>query len=77
MLASAQRSADAVSVGQAVVKAAPERLVWGSNWPNPNETRKPDDARLFDLVARWAPDEVTRHTILVDKPARLYEFAEV
>jgi len=34
-------------------------------------------ARLFDRMARWAPDEVTRHTILVDKPARLYEFAEV
>jgi len=50
--------------------------VWGSNWPNPNETRKPDDARLFDLMARWAPDEATRHTILVDNPARLYEFAE-
>jgi D-galactarolactone isomerase len=51
--------------------------VWGSNWPSPNATRKPDDARLFDLMARWAPDEVTRHTILVDNPARLYEFAEV
>jgi len=51
--------------------------VWGSNWPNPNETRKPDDARLFGLMARWAPDEAPRHTILVDNPARLYEFTEV
>ena len=33
--------------------------------------------RLFDLMARWAPDEATRHTILVGNPARLYEFAEV
>jgi D-galactarolactone isomerase len=69
--------ADAVSVGQALVKAAPERLVWGSNWPHPNETQKPDDARLFDLMARWAPDETTRRRILVDNPAALYDFAEV
>jgi len=66
--------ADAVSVGQALVKAAPERLVWGSNWPHPNETRKPDDARLFDLMMRWAPEEETRRRILVDNPATLYEF---
>jgi predicted TIM-barrel fold metal-dependent hydrolase len=68
---------DAVAVGQALVKAAPERLVWGSNWPHPNEPRKPDDARLFDLMARWAPDEATRRRILVDNPARLYGFTEV
>jgi D-galactarolactone isomerase len=69
--------ADAVSVGQALVKAAPERLVWGSNWPHPNETRRPDDARLFDLMARWASDGATRRRILVENPARLYDFAEV
>ena len=67
--------ADVVRVGQAFVKAAPERLVWGSNWPHPNETRKPDDARLFDLMARWAPDEATRRRILVDNPGTLYDFA--
>ncbi|OFW01479.1 MAG: hypothetical protein A3I61_14905 [Acidobacteria bacterium RIFCSPLOWO2_02_FULL_68_18] len=67
--------ADAVSVGQALVTAAPERLVWGSNWPHPNETRKPDDARLFDLMARWAPEEGTRRRILVENPRTLYDFA--
>jgi predicted TIM-barrel fold metal-dependent hydrolase len=66
--------ADAVNVGQALVKAAPERLVWGSNWPHPNETQKPDDAALFDLMTRWAPDEATRHRILVANPAALYDF---
>lgn len=65
---------DAVTVGQALVKGAPERLVWGSNWPHPNEMQKPDDARLFDLMARWAPDEATRRRILVDNPATLYDF---
>jgi len=68
--------ADIVRLGQALVKAAPERLVWGSNWPHPNEPRKPDDALLFDLMARWAPDEATRHRILVENPAMLYDFGD-
>jgi predicted TIM-barrel fold metal-dependent hydrolase len=66
--------ADVVRLGRAFVVAAPERLVWGSNWPHPNEARKPDDAVLFDLTGRWAPDDVTRRRILVDNPASLYGF---
>jgi len=68
--------ADVIRVGRALVTAAPERLVWGSNWPHPNETQKPDDARLFDLMARWAPDEATRRRILVENPAALYGFGD-
>lgn len=66
--------ADLARLGQEFVQAAPERLVWGSNWPHPGETEKPDDAILFDLMARWAPDERTRRRILVDNPATLYGF---
>jgi len=66
--------ADITKVAQAYVTAAPERLVWGSNWPHPNETNKPNDAMLFDLMLRWAPDERTRHRILVQNPAALYGF---
>jgi predicted TIM-barrel fold metal-dependent hydrolase len=66
--------ADITRVAQAYVKAAPERMVWGSNWPHPNEANKPDDAALFDLMARWAPDEKTRNRILVENPATLYGF---
>jgi predicted TIM-barrel fold metal-dependent hydrolase len=66
--------ADILRLGQTLVKATPERLVWGSNWPHPNESQKPDDARLFDLMAQWAPDEATRHRILVENPAALYDF---
>ena len=61
---------------QAYVKAAPERMVWGSNWPHPNETSKPDDALVFDLMAQWAPDEATRNRILVQNPETLYGFAK-
>ena len=67
--------ADATRVAQAYVKAAPERLVWGSDWPHPSETEhKPDDALLFDLLATWAPDETTRNRILVQNPESLYGF---
>jgi D-galactarolactone isomerase len=68
--------ADVTKVAQAYVKAAPERMVWGSNWPHPGETPKPDDAVLFDLLAQWAPDEATRHHILVENPETLYGFAK-
>jgi predicted TIM-barrel fold metal-dependent hydrolase len=68
--------ADVNRVGQAYVKAAPERLVWGSNWPHPSEPNKPDDAMLFDLIAQWAPDEATRNRILVANPEALYGFAK-
>ena len=57
-----------------IIAAAPERMVWGSDWPHPTESDKPDDAVLFDLLTDWAPDEATRQRILVDNPAALYGF---
>ena len=68
--------ADVNKVGEAYVKAAPERMLWGSNWPHPNETAKPDDARLLDLLGEWAPGEATRRRILVENPEILYGFAK-
>jgi D-galactarolactone isomerase len=65
--------AEAGVVARAYVAAAPERMVWGSDWPHPTESQKPDDALLFDLLTDWAPD-ATRHRILVDNPATLYGF---
>lgn len=67
--------ADASAVAKAFARAAPERMVWGSDWPHRGEKHMPDDANLFDLLARWAPDEGARHKILVDNPAQLYGFA--
>jgi predicted TIM-barrel fold metal-dependent hydrolase len=67
--------ADVTKTAQAYVRAAPERMVWGSNWPHPAETNKPDDAVLFDLLAQWAPHAPTRHRILVENPEILYGFA--
>jgi D-galactarolactone isomerase len=67
---------DVSKVARAYVNAAPERMVWGSDWPHPTEKAdaKPDDAILFDLLADWAPDEAIRNRILVDNPAALYGF---
>jgi D-galactarolactone isomerase len=69
---------EATKVAQAFVKAAPERLVWGSDWPHPTEpdNNKPDDALLFDLLTEWAPDESTRNRILVQNPETLYGFGK-
>jgi D-galactarolactone isomerase len=68
--------ADSSAIARAYVEAAPERLVWGSDWPHPTEgvDKKPDDAVLFDLLGAWAPDEAVRTRILVDNPQRLYGF---
>jgi predicted TIM-barrel fold metal-dependent hydrolase len=68
------RYPDATKVARAYVQAAPERCVWGSDWPHPTETTKPDDAILFDLLQEWVRDEPTRHRILVENPASLYGF---
>jgi D-galactarolactone isomerase len=66
--------ADATPIAQAYVKAAPERMVWGSDWPHPTEKDKPDDAVLFDLLSQWVADEGTRNRILVQNPETLYGF---
>jgi predicted TIM-barrel fold metal-dependent hydrolase len=67
---------DVSKVARAYVKAAPERMIWGSDWPHPTEKvdAKPDDAVLFDLLADWAPQQAVRNRILVDNPAALYRF---
>ena len=65
---------DTVAVARAYIKAAPERMVWASDWPHPTEKDKPDDAVLFDLLTEWAPEEEMRTRILVQNPATLYSF---
>jgi len=64
----------ATKIAQAYVKAASERLVWGSDWPHPGPAVKPDDAMLFDLLSSWVPDEAMRNRILVSNPEALYGF---
>ncbi len=69
--------ADTAEVARAYLKFAPERMVWGSDWPHPTEREhKPNDALLFDLIIQWAPEEALRNRVLVDNPATLYGFSK-
>jgi predicted TIM-barrel fold metal-dependent hydrolase len=68
---------DVIPYAQAVIAAAPERIIWGTDWPHSNNFapgHTPNDGDLIDLLAAFAPDEPMRKRILVDNPARLYGF---
>lgn len=68
--------ADLVEEAQTIIAAAPERCVWGTDWPHPRRTGPlmPDDGMLLDLLSDWAPDPKQYRRILVDNPAELYGF---
>ena len=66
---------DVGALAKALVRQAPERMLWASNWPHPGQRTVPDEADLLDLLLDWAPDEATRKRILVDNPAQLYGFS--
>ena len=65
---------DAVPFGRALVEAAPDRVLWGTDWPHPNVKWMPDDAALLELFPQMVPDAALQKRILVDNPARLYGF---
>jgi predicted TIM-barrel fold metal-dependent hydrolase len=66
---------DARPLHEALVRANPDQVVWGSDWPHPRlEKDMPDDGHLLDLFNAWTPDAGLRRKILVDNPARLYGF---
>jgi predicted TIM-barrel fold metal-dependent hydrolase len=66
---------DVQPLHEALVRANPEQLLWGSDWPHPRlAADMPDDGHLLDLFNAWTPDEAVRRKILVDNPARLYTF---
>ena len=61
---------------RALAAAAPERLVWGTDWPHPDVPGPmPDDGELLDALGDWFEDGATIDRILADNPARLYDFA--
>jgi len=65
---------DVGALAKAFVKAAPDRLLWASNWPYPGPVHKPEHAWMLDMLLDWAPDETVRRKILADNPARLYRY---
>ena len=68
--------ADRSAVGAAFVQAAPERMVWGSDWPHPTASRgevpMPNDADLLNLLYGWVPNDDVLRQILVANPDELY-----
>jgi len=69
---------DVVAFARALVETAPDKLVFGTDWPHPSiSVPMPQDASLLDLLPTWVPDEPARRRILVENPARLYDFPAV
>ena len=70
--------ANVTPLARAVVAAAPDRVVWGTDWPHPAVHRlgvvMPNDGDLADMIQEWIPDEGQRKRVLVENPARLYRF---
>jgi len=78
---------DVTPYAKALIAANPQRVVWGTAWPHPNAGpvpgrkstdlalhRQTDDGQVMNMLPVWAPDAATRKMILVDNPARLYDF---
>ncbi len=77
---------DVAPLARALIAANPDRIVWGTDWPHPHHAAPGkelseltpsfdiDDGLALNQVARWAPTAATRRKILVDNPARLYDF---
>ncbi|MGD9945730.1 MAG: amidohydrolase [Burkholderiaceae bacterium] len=67
---------DVRAVQQALLRANPDRLIWGSDWPHTRlERGMPDDGHLLDLFNDWTGSDELRRTLLVNNPAKLYGFA--
>lgn len=66
---------DAVALARRVAEHAPERILWGNDWPHPNiKNFMPNDGALVDLIPEIAPSETTRQKMLVYNPEKFFGF---
>ncbi|MEX2524320.1 MAG: amidohydrolase family protein [Gammaproteobacteria bacterium] len=66
---------DAIPFAKAIIDVAPDRVLWGTDWPHPNiKKHMPNDGDLVDLIPLMAPDEAMQRKLLVENPERLYGF---
>ena len=66
--------ADVAPMARALIEAAPDRVIWGSDYPHLSFADKVDSVELWNLLGKWAPDEASRRRILADNPQRLFRF---
>ncbi|MDO6485677.1 amidohydrolase family protein [Shimia thalassica] len=69
---------DLAALSKALIQHAPDRIIWGTNWPhNMSNSREtyPDDVHLLDLAMDWAGSRENIQKIFVDTPAQLYGFS--
>lgn len=66
----------AIPLASALIESAPDRVIWGTDWPHPNPgpAGVPDDGKLADIMAQFTTDDGSRQKFLVDNPAILYQF---
>lgn len=65
---------DATRTAIAIAEFAPERVVWGSDFPHVTEKVKPDEDGLAEMIPLWFPTERARQMALADNPQELYGF---
>jgi 2-pyrone-4,6-dicarboxylate lactonase len=64
---------DAVPFAQRLIQVAPQRVLWGTDWPHPNISQDmPNDGGLVDLMFKFCPDPAQRRLLLVENPLKLY-----
>ena len=71
------RYEDIVTTARAFIARAPDRMLWGTDWPHSEiyePGRMPNDGDLLDMLLDYAPDEMVRKKILVDNPEALFDF---
>jgi D-galactarolactone isomerase len=68
---------DVAALARALIRHAPQRMLWASNWPHPGRSDKPDERSLVQLFYRWCPSDDIAARILTDNPCELYDFPPV
>ena len=61
-------------MAQALIATAPDRIIWGSDYPHLSFADRVNTVEMFNLLGRWAPDAAIRRKILVENPQRLFKF---
>ena len=67
---------DAIPFARKIIETAPDRVIWGTDWPHPNVKIMPNDGDLVDMIPLYAPDPALQHKLLVENPDRLFGFAK-